>query len=382
MTPLERQVAFLVEADRLKSVDRSNVLTDASRPENAAEHSWHVALFAMVFADRCPAAAFDEAMRMILLHDLPEIDSGDHPIHLPVDTNAVAEAEAQGAARLFGLLPDTIGAELRVFWQSYATLQSEEAQFAKDMDHAQPVLQALWTGAARPDHLDIARQNLIAGRAARFAHTWPDLHAYATAVLDGAAPPDDPDLAARLSFLREADRLKSVTRATTLADATRHENSAEHSWHLGLYALVLADHAGPDVNLMHAIQMLILHDIVEIDAGDVPIFLQTDPQAKHDAETAAADRLYGLLPHPLAAHFRALWDEYEAAETPSAQFARALDRFQPPMQNLASKGAGWASYDVTPDKIEARVAPAIKRAAPALWDYAKPRIDAFFRSSY
>ncbi|WP_299686610.1 HD family hydrolase [uncultured Tateyamaria sp.] len=182
----------------------------------------------------------------------------------------------------------------------------------------------------------------------------------------------------QIAFLVEADRLKSVNRATTLADASRVENSAEHSWHLSLYALVLADHAGPDVDIDRVIRMLILHDLVEIDAGDVPIFADVDAAALAAREQAAADRIFGLLPQDQCDRLRAVWDEFEAAETPSAQFAKALDRFQPPMQNLASGGGSWTAFNVTPDKIEARVAPAIKRAAPRLWTYAKARIDAFF----
>lgn len=182
----------------------------------------------------------------------------------------------------------------------------------------------------------------------------------------------------QIAFLVEADRLKSVHRATTLADASRAENSAEHSWHLALYALVLGDQAAPDVDIDRVVKMLIVHDLVEIDAGDVPIFADVDTAALAEKEFAAANRIFGLLPEDQRSDLRALWDEFEAAETPSAQFAKALDRFQPPMQNLASGGGSWAAYEATPDKIEARVAPAIKRAAPALWEYARGRSAAFF----
>ena len=182
----------------------------------------------------------------------------------------------------------------------------------------------------------------------------------------------------QIAFLVEADRLKSVTRATTLADASRAENSAEHSWHLSLYALILADQADHEVDINRAIRMLILHDLVEIDAGDAPIFARVDTAAMAAAEARAADRIFGLLPEDQRDEMRTIWDEFEAAETPTAAFAKALDRFQPPMQNLASGGGSWTEYNVTPDKIEARVAPAIKRGAPRLWAYAKARIDAFF----
>ncbi len=185
-------------------------------------------------------------------------------------------------------------------------------------------------------------------------------------------------LDAQMAFLTEACRLKSVTRATTLCDASRPENSAEHSWHLALYALVLGEHAPGDVDIARVIKMLLLHDLVEIDAGDNPIYGQIDHAAVAASEQEAADRIFGLLPADQATDLRALWDEFEAAETPDAQFAKALDRFQPPNQNLASGGISWLEHDATLDKVETRVGTPIARGAPALWDWVAPRIRAWF----
>lgn len=182
----------------------------------------------------------------------------------------------------------------------------------------------------------------------------------------------------QIAFLVEADKLKNTIRATELCDNSRYENSAEHSWHLTLYALVLADQAGPDVDITLVIKMLILHDLVEIDAGDNPIFGDLDHAAIEAQEQAAADRIFGLLPDDLRDSFRAIWNEFEAAATPSAQFAKSLDRFQPPMQNLQSGGGSWTDFNVTEAQIEARVGSKIAIGAPALWDYAKTRITAFF----
>ncbi|WP_299657817.1 HD family hydrolase [uncultured Tateyamaria sp.] len=184
----------------------------------------------------------------------------------------------------------------------------------------------------------------------------------------------------QIAFLNEADKLKSIIRATTLADGSRAENSAEHSWHLTLYALVLADQAGPDVDINRVIKMLILHDLVEIDAGDNPIFEDVDAASVAAQEKAAADRIFGLLPDDIAASLRPIWEEFEAAETPTAQFAKALDRFQPPMLNLASGGGSWTDYNVTEDMVAARVGTKIERGAPGLWTYASKRISAFFAS--
>lgn len=182
----------------------------------------------------------------------------------------------------------------------------------------------------------------------------------------------------QIAFLNEADRLKSVIRGTTLCDASRYENSAEHSWHLALYALVLADQAGPGVDIDRVIRMLILHDLVEIDAGDNPIFGNHDSEAMAADEKAAADRIFGLLPDDLAADLRATWEEFEAAQSPSARFAKSLDRFQPPMQNLQSGGGSWVTYNVTEEQYEARVGSKIAVGAPGLWAYAKIRVSAWF----
>lgn len=182
----------------------------------------------------------------------------------------------------------------------------------------------------------------------------------------------------QIAFLNEADKLKSINRATTLCDGTRAENSAEHSWHLTLYALVLADQAGPDVDITRVIKMLILHDLVEIDAGDNPIYGTFDQCAVDKQEQAAADRIFGLLPNDLGDDLRAAWEEFEANATPSARFAKSLDRFQPPMQNLMSNGGSWVEYNVTEDQIARQVGSKIAAGAPGLWAFARTRIAAWF----
>ena len=137
---------------------------------------------------------------------------------------------------------------------------------------------------------------------------------------------------AQIAFLSEADLLKSVNRANMILDGSRAENSAEHSWHLALWALVLAPLADDAVDVSRAIRMLLLHDLVEIDAGDHPIHLETDWEAVARAERAAADRLFGLLPADQGAEFLTLWQEFEADQTPTARFAKRLDRCQPIFQ--------------------------------------------------
>ncbi len=189
-------------------------------------------------------------------------------------------------------------------------------------------------------------------------------------------------LDAQFAFLNEADQLKSVLRATTLVDGSRPENSGEHSWHLALYALVLADQAGPAVDINRVLRMLLIHDLVEIDVGDVPIH-SANGQAHASADTLAAEaraaaRIFGLLPKDLGDDLHALWQEFEAALTPEAIFAKSLDRVQPVMANLMSGGGTWKTYDVTAEQLETRVGAKIARGAPALWDWLRARTAPFF----
>lgn len=187
-------------------------------------------------------------------------------------------------------------------------------------------------------------------------------------------------LTQQMSFLVEADRLKNVLRATTLCDGSRPENSGEHSWHLALYAWVLGEHGGEDVRIDRVIKMLLIHDIVEIDAGDKPLFGEHDATAIEAEEARAAKRIFGLLPTDQATELRELWEEFEAAESPDAVFAKSLDRFQPPNQNLASGGGSWLDFDVSVEKIDQRVGAKVRRGAPGLWRWIAPRIAAFFAS--
>jgi putative hydrolase of HD superfamily len=146
-------------------------------------------------------------------------------------------------------------------------------------------------------------------------------------------------IARQLAFLLEADKLKSVLRRTPLVDGSRQENSAEHSWHLVLAAMVLREHVTLACDLVHVLELLAVHDLVEIDAGDTFAYDIPSQSTKAARETAAAERIFGLLPSDQAAPFRELWEEFEAQQTSEARFANALDRVQPLLQNAASGGA-------------------------------------------
>lgn len=186
------------------------------------------------------------------------------------------------------------------------------------------------------------------------------------------------DLEQQLAFLREIDRLKSIVRLTPLLDRSRRENSAEHSWHLTMYALVLADHAQGQINILRVIKMLLIHDIVEIDAGDVPFHAPETHIGQQDREEQAAERIFGLLPSAQASEFRELWHEFEAAKSDDAKFAKALDRFQPMIHNVATDGGTWVEMSVTLDQIKSRCQPPIEGGAPALWAAAEKMAEGHF----
>lgn len=171
----------------------------------------------------------------------------------------------------------------------------------------------------------------------------------------------------QLNFLREIDRLKSVIRQSPLLDSSRKENSAEHSWHLAMYALILNEYASGPVNTGRVIQMLMLHDIVEIDVGDFPIHGGASSQKQAELEDKAAQRIFGLLPQAQGDEFLNLWREFEYGQTEDARFAKALDRFQPLLINIFTGGGTWRESSVSLDQVMSRYGLVIKRGAPQLW---------------
>lgn len=183
----------------------------------------------------------------------------------------------------------------------------------------------------------------------------------------------------QLAFLTEADALKTITRQSRIADGSRRENSAEHSWHLALFALVLgADH--PEIDTARVVAMLLVHDLVEIDAGDTPIHGAHDATSVARAEAAAAERLFGLLPEDQGRGLIALWREFEAAETPDARFAKALDRLQPLLLNTLTGGGTWTEHGVGEAEVQARYGPVIERGSPDWWAHAKALVARHFGS--
>jgi putative hydrolase of HD superfamily len=177
-------------------------------------------------------------------------------------------------------------------------------------------------------------------------------------------------LARQFRFLLEIDRLKQVTRGSRIADASRKENTAEHSWHIATFATVLSEWAVGEVSVSRVVQMLLIHDIVEIDAGDTPLFAQDSEAAHVDVERKAAARIFGLLPVDQARHFHDLWEEFEAAESADARFAKAIDRLQPILLNHVVGGGTWTDYDIDESRERSKTE-RIADGSPVLWSAAE-----------
>jgi putative hydrolase of HD superfamily len=184
--------------------------------------------------------------------------------------------------------------------------------------------------------------------------------------------PPEP-LSKQIDFILEIDRLKSVVRRASLLDRSRRENTAEHSWQIALMAILLAEYADPPVDIHHVVVMLLVHDLVEIDAGDTPIYDEQARATQSERERRAADRIFGLLPRGQGQRLRALWEEFEAHETPEARFAKAMDRLQPLLNNYFTKGSTWKEVGVTEEQVIAINQP-IGLSSPQLWAYAQELI--------
>jgi len=171
----------------------------------------------------------------------------------------------------------------------------------------------------------------------------------------------------QLRFLVEVDKLKAVVRKTRITDRSRFENSAEHSWHLALMAAVLAEHSPAGVDVPHAMRLLLIHDLVEIDAGDFAWYDAEANQGKQERERAAANRLFGMLPDDQAAQLLALWEEFEANETAAARYANALDRVQPLLLTRYPQAGDWTFATSDRERLLERMAP-VRDGCPPLWE--------------
>lgn len=178
------------------------------------------------------------------------------------------------------------------------------------------------------------------------------------------------DLVKQVSFIKEIDKLKYIQRKTKLFNSDRQENDAEHSWHLAMMTIVLAAHADTPINVLTVLKMVLIHDIVEIDAGDTFIYDSQKNHTNTDEELVAAKRIFGLLPAEQAEEFIAIWKEFEAGETNEAKFARTMDRFEPLLQNTSNNGGTWKEFNVPYQKVYDKKK-VIKEGSASIWNYAE-----------
>jgi putative hydrolase of HD superfamily len=189
-------------------------------------------------------------------------------------------------------------------------------------------------------------------------------------------------LDAQIRFILEADRLKTISRRSFLTDGSRPENSAEHSWHFALSLMVLEEHGRDlNINLFHAVKLAIVHDIVEIDAGDTYVYDEGGMATQSERERAAAKRIFGLLPPDQEAEFHRLFEEYETQATAEAKFAAVVDRLCPVLLNFATQGKAWSDHGVTASKVKARNLP-IMAPAPEIHDFVDKLIDEAVERGY
>lgn len=182
------------------------------------------------------------------------------------------------------------------------------------------------------------------------------------------------ELLQQIEFIKEIDKIKYIQRKTKLFNSNRNENDAEHSWHLAMMALVLAEHSNEPVDILKVIKMLLIHDIVEIDAGDTFIYDTQKDHSNTDEERLAANRIFGLLPGKQARELIAIWEEFEAGETSEAKFARSMDRLEPLLQNSSNNGGTWNEPGVNYDKVYAKKS-VIRHGSATIWEYAETLIN-------
>ena len=182
------------------------------------------------------------------------------------------------------------------------------------------------------------------------------------------------DLIRQIDFIKEIDKLKYIQRRTKLFNSDRNENDAEHSWHLAMMAVILSGHSNASIDVLKVVKMVLIHDIVEIDAGDTFIYDTVKNHVNTDLERAAAERIFGLLPEKQAQELIAIWEEFEAGETDEAKFAKSMDRLEPLLQNVSNNGGTWKEYNVDYSKVYEKKQ-VIKNGSVSIWNYAEQLIE-------
>lgn len=182
------------------------------------------------------------------------------------------------------------------------------------------------------------------------------------------------DLIKQIEFIKEIDKLKYIQRRTKLFNSDRNENDAEHSWHLAMMAIILSQHSNVPIDILKVVKMVLIHDIVEIDAGDTFIYDTVKNHTNSDEELLAAKRIFGLLPDAQRDEMIAVWEEFEAGETAEAKFAKSMDRLEPLLQNVSNNGGTWKEFDVDYQKVYDKKS-VMRYGSETIWNYAENLIE-------
>ena len=391
MPELHDRLAFFLATDALKETRRANWIYSRQRHESVAEHSWHALLLAMLFADAAPDGINHNHVRdLLIVHDLVEVYAGDTSIwndeHV---VNEAARREMVAGERLMAMLPDDVLPRFDPLWREFQAQESEEARFARAIDTLHPVIMAWAEGAQGHGNVTITPASVLERKRPTietYPHLWGCLlHILQGAVDRGMLDPDDvvvrgtgdeievsPGLHAyleRLDFFLVADKLKEVQRANRIHIVSRFETVAEHSWHAMLLAMLFRDIALDGTDHDRVGDLLIIHDLVEVYAGDTPLWNTELQQSEVERELDAAHRLLGLLPDIDRERFEALIHEFLVQQTSEARFARAIDSLHPLVISWTDGGFGHPEHAFTPTWLIERKRPPIE-PFPALWDLA------------
>ncbi len=352
MLELKDRLAFLRATDCLKELRRANWIYSRQRQETVAEHSWHALLLAMLLADTAPEGIDHDHVRdLLVVHDLVEVYAGDTPIWDDAARHDEAAREIAAGARLMALLPDEVAPRFDPLWREFQAQESEEARFARAIDTLHPPLMSWSDGGNGHSNGSITPARLIERKRPtieEYPALWDLLLWTVQGTVDrGVLPADDairrrsdsdpsrPDAAGcshdRIEFLLATDRLKEERRANLILSQPRRETVAEHCWHVSLLELLFADCAPAGTDRNRVADLLIVHDLVEVYAGDTSIDDLAGQRTVFEREANAAQQLLALLPPSSRVRFAQLIDEFQAQETREARYARALDTLHPTM---------------------------------------------------
>lgn len=389
MIDLHARLTFFLATDALKELQRANWVHSTPRFENVAEHSWHAALLAMLFADAAPEGTDHSHVRdLLVVHDLVEVYAGDTPIWDDILRASEAEREELGGAQLMAMLPEVVFSRFDALWREFQAQETEEARFSRAIDTLHPLVMS-WTEGGHghanagitPSLLLERKRPTIAG----YTVLWELVTRIIQDAVDrGALPPDEaiqrnevpnaldsvnsqPDLHSRLRFFLVTDKLKELERANRIHMVSRLETVAEHSWHAMLLAILFSDAARDGVDHGQVGDLLVIHDLVEVYAGDTPLWNLDLQGSEIERERKAGERLMAMLPDDVKQRFDSLWREFQAQQTAEARFTRAIDSLHPIILSWTEGGHGHPEHEFSPSWLIERKHQTIS-AYPDLWN--------------